>query len=60
MHKKNPEEVYVPKNNEISISYAHKAENGIEIILFFIIFFQVVLDIIQNDEDLEPQEVKEY
>ena len=33
------EEAHVPKNNEISISYVHKAKNRFEII-FFIIFFK--------------------
>ena len=34
MYKKNPDNAHIPKNNEISISYVHKAENGVEIILF--------------------------
>ena len=65
------EEAHVPKNSEISISYVHKGElivfNNIftfQVALDNIVFnnifaFQVALDIIRNDEDPEPQNVKE-
>ena len=36
MYKKNPDNAHIPKNNEISISYVHKAENGVEMILFLL------------------------
>ena len=35
-------------------------KNGVEIIFYFYNIFQVVLDIIQNDEDSEPQNVEEF
>ena len=41
------EEASVPENNEILISYVHKAKNGIEIIFSFYNIFQMALDIIQ-------------
>ena len=51
-----PEEVQVPENNEISISYVHKGEkwdqNNFDVNNIFA--FQVALDIIQNDDDPEP------
>ena len=34
-------------------------KNRVKIILFFYNIFQVALDIIRNDEDLEPQDVAE-
>ena len=47
------------KNDGISISYVHKAKNGVEIIFSFYNTLQVALDIIQNDEDPEPQNMEE-
>ena len=51
-----PEEVQVPDNNEISISYVHRGEkldrNNFDVNNIF--SFQVALDIIQNDDDPEP------
>ena len=51
-----PEEVQVPENNEISISYVHRGEkwdrNNFDVNNIFA--FQVALDIIQNDDDPEP------
>ena len=35
-------------------------KNGVKIILFLFNIFQIALDIIQNDEDPKPQNVKEY
>ena len=56
-----PEEVQVPKNNEISISYVHRGEkwdrNNFDVNNIFA--FQVALDIIQNDDDPEPQNTNE-
>ena len=56
-----PEEVHVPENNEISISYVHRGEkwnrNNFDVNNIFT--FQVALDIIQNDDDLEPQNTNE-
>ena len=56
-----PEEVQVPENNEISISYLHRGEkwdrNNFDVNNIFA--FQVALDIIQNDDDLEPQNTNE-
>ena len=56
-----PEEVQVPENNEISISYVHKGEkwdrNNFDVNNIFA--FQVALDIIQNDDDPEPQNTNE-
>ena len=56
-----PEEVQVPENNEISISYVHMGEkwdrNNFDVNNIFA--FQVALDIIQNDDDPEPQNTNE-
>ena len=56
-----PEEVHVPENNEISISYVHRGEkwdrNNFDVNNIFA--FQVALDIIQNDDDPEPQNTNE-
>ena len=56
-----PEEVQVPENNEISISYVHRGEkwdrNNFDVNNIFA--FQVALDIIQNDDDPEPQNTNE-
>ena len=56
-----PEEVQVPENNEISISYVHRGEkwdrNNFDVNNIFA--FQVTLDIIQNDDDQEPQNTNE-
>ena len=56
-----PEEVHVPENNEISISYVHRGEkwdrNNFNVNNIFA--FQVALDIIQNDDDPEPQNTNE-
>ena len=35
-------------------------KNGVEIIFYFYNIFQVILDIIQNDEDPKPQNVDEF
>ena len=55
------EEVHVPENNEISISYVHRGEkwdrNNFDVNNIFA--FQVALDIIQNDDDPEPQNTNE-
>ena len=55
------EEVQVPENNEISISYVHRGEkwdrNNFDVNNIFA--FQVALDIIQNDDDPEPQNTNE-
>ena len=55
------EEVQVPENNEISISYVHRGEkwdrNNFDVNNIFA--FQVTLDIIQNDDDPEPQNTNE-
>ena len=55
------EEVQVPENNEISISYVHMGEkwdqNNFDVNNIFA--FQVALDIIQNDDDPEPQNMNE-
>ena len=56
-----PEEVRVPENNEISISYVHRGEkwdrNNFDVNNIFA--FQVALDIIQNDDDPKPQNTNE-
>ena len=56
-----PEEVQIPENNEISISYVHRGEkwdrNSFDVNNIFA--FQVALDIIQNDDDPEPQNTNE-
>ena len=56
-----PEEVHVPENNDISISYVHRGEkwdrNNFDVNNIFA--FQVALDIIQNDDDPEPQNTNE-
>ena len=56
-----PEEVQVPENNEISISYVHRGEkwdrNNFDVNNIFA--FQVALDITQNDDDPEPQNTNE-
>ena len=56
-----PEEVQVPENNEISISYVHRGDkwdrNNFDVNNIFA--FQVALDIIQNDDDPEPQNTNE-
>ena len=56
-----PEEVQVLENNEISISYVHRGEkwdrNNFDVNNIFA--FQVALDIIQNDDDPEPQNTNE-
>ena len=56
-----PEEVHVPENNEISISYVHRGEkwdrNNFDVNNIFA--FQVALDIIQNDDDSKPQNTNE-
>ena len=56
-----PEEVQVPENNEISITYVHRGEkwdqNNFDVNNIF--SFQVALDIIQNDDDPEPQNTNE-
>ena len=56
-----PEEVQVPENNEISISYVHMGKkwdrNNFDVNNIFT--FQVALDIIQNDDDPEPQNTNE-
>ena len=53
--------VQVPENNEISISYVHRGEkwdrNNFDVNNIFA--FQVALDIIQNDDDPEPQNTNE-
>ena len=55
------EEVQVPENNEISISYVHMGEkwdrNNFDVNNIFA--FKVALDIIQNDDDPEPQNTNE-
>ena len=38
--------------------YGHKTKNGSEIIFYFYNIFQMAFDIIQNDEDPEPQNVE--
>ena len=52
-----PEEMQVPENNEISISYVHMGEKWDRNNFYVnnIFAFQVALDIIQNDDDPEPQ-----
>ena len=54
-------EVHVHKNNEILISYLHMGEkwdrNNFDVDNIFA--FQVALDIIQNDDDPEPQNTNE-
>ena len=57
-----PEEVKLPENCEISISYVHKSEKWDlnNFVVDNIFAFQVALDIIQNDDDdLKPQNVDE-
>ena len=55
------EEARVPKNSGISISYVHKEDkwDRNNIVINNIFAFQVALDIIRNDEDPKPQNVKE-
>ena len=56
-----PEEIQVPENNEISISYVHRGEkwdrNNFDVNNIFA--FQVALDIIQNNDDPKPQNTNE-
>ena len=56
-----PEEVQVPENCEISVSYVHTGEKCDQnnIIINIIFTFQVTSDIIRNDEDPKPWNVKE-
>ena len=55
------EEVQVPENNEISISYVYRSEkwdrNNFDVNNIFA--FQVAFDIIQNDDDPKPQNTNE-
>ena len=55
------EETHVSKNYEISMGYVHKGYKWDQnnIVTNNIFAFLVVLDIIRNDEDLEPQNVEE-
>ena len=55
------EEIHVPENYEISMSYVHKGYkwDQNDIVINNIFAFQVALDIIRNDEDPEPQNVEE-
>ena len=55
------EEAQVPENCEISISYVHTGEKGDRnnIVINNIFAFQVASDIIRNDEDSKPRNVKE-
>ena len=59
---KAPEEAQKPENCEISVSYVHtgKKWNWNNIVINNTFAFQVASDIIRNDEDLEPWNVKEY
>ena len=59
--QKTLEETHVPKNYEKLISYVHKGNkwNQNNVVANNIFAFQVTLDIIQNDEDPEPQNVEE-
>ena len=56
------EEVQVLENNEISVIYVHRGEkwdrNNFDVTNIFA--FQVALDIIQNNDDPEPQNTNEY
>ena len=56
-----PEDVQVPENYNISINYVHNREKWDQniVVINNIFVFQVALDIIRNDEDLEPQNVEE-
>ena len=56
-----PEEAQVPENDEISMSYVHKGYqwDRNDIVINNNFAFHVALDIIRNDEDLEPQNVEE-
>ena len=55
------EEVYVPENYEISVSYVHMGEkwDWNNIVINNIFAFQVASEVIRNDEDPEPQNVEE-
>ena len=55
------EEAQVFKNCEISVSYVHMEEkwDWNNIVINNIFTFQVASDIIRNDEDPEPRNVKE-
>ena len=55
------EEAQVPENFEISINYVHNREkcDRNKVIINNIFAFQMALDIIRNDENLEPQNVEE-
>ena len=55
------EETHVLENYEILISYVHKRYkwDRNDIVINNIFAFQVAIDIIRNDEDPEPQNVKE-
>ena len=55
------EEAQVPKNFKISINYVHSREkwDRNKVIINNIFVFQMVLDIIRNDENPEPQNVEE-
>ena len=55
------EEAQVPYNYEISINYVHNRDkwDRNKVIINYIFAFQIVLNIIRNDEDPEPQNVEE-
>ena len=56
-----PKEAQVPEKYEISISYVHTREkwDRSNIVINNIFTFQVAYDIIKNDEDLKPRNIKE-
>ena len=56
-----PEEAKVPENFEISINYVHNREkwDQNQVIINNIFAFQLVLDIIRNDENPKPQIMEE-
>ena len=56
-----PEEAKVPENCKISINYVHNREKWDQnkVIISSIFAFQMTLDIIRNDEDLESQNVED-
>ena len=56
-----PKEAQILENYEISMSYMHKGYkwDQNDIIINNIFAFHVALNIITNDEDLEPQNVEE-
>ncbi|KAL6322691.1 hypothetical protein AAG906_015377 [Vitis piasezkii] len=62
IEQETPEKAQIPENCEISVNYVHMGEKWDQnnIVINNIFAFQVASDVIRNDEDPEPRNMKEF